>query len=265
MRDSMNVNSQVGIPAWRILLIADSLGLPRPAMPAYDSHAVIYDQTYPYLLSTNLKKIEKSGELCFEWVMNAERARTMPKALGYWTGEGSLFLPKIVLIHVGIVDCAPRVFTPLEHYLVGKVKPLSLQKSVLNFVSRNRRKRILARPKVYTSLPKFAEAASDIARGCAEAGVRLGFISIAPTNEVLAYRSPGIKENIVNYNQVLQNVAHEWGASFIDFYSALSSYSPDEYLLGDGHHLDLQGHVILTDLLLNWVKSIVTSDKRENA
>lgn len=258
------MNGQIDPLSWRLLFIADSLGLPRPAMPSYDSHAVTYDQTYPHLLYLDLKKVEQRGQFQLEMILNAERARTMPKAADYWKGEGSLFLPTIVVVHIGIVDCAPRVFTPMEHYLVSKIKPIGLQKKILNFVSKHRRKRILARPKVYTTLNNFETAASRIAQSCAQAGIRLGFVSIAPTNEVLAYRSPGIVENIIKYNQVLQKVAYNWDASYIDLHAALSHRSSDEYLLGDGHHLDFQGHVILAELLSDWINSIVLSNKREN-
>ena len=244
-----------------IYLLADSLALPRP--PFRGSQAVSYQQTYPYLLRSKLKEGHKQEMVDIELIVNAQRARTMPEAASFW-GEVELFRPSIAIIQIGIVDCAPRVFSRRQRTFVERIRPIGLRSSILSFVESHRRSIISVLPgKVYTPPIQFSDAALTIAKRCFDANIHLCFVSIAPSDQKISDRSPGIQKNIHEYNGILNQVAADWHAKFIDLHSAFYPKQED-YLLDDGHHLGIRGHIALADLLAQWVDSGISTPMLSN-
>ncbi len=246
----------------RIYLLADSLALPRPSLNG--SRELACEDTYPYRLRSKLESLQNEKIAGIDFICNALRFRTMPEAASFWW-EVELFRPTMVIVHIGIVDCAPRVFSRGQHWFVNGIRPIRLRNSILAFVERHRRSLISISPgKVYTSPANFESSASSIAQRSSEANVKLCFVSIAPTDERLSFRSPGIQENIRKYNEILRKVANEWHASYVDLHSAVCT-TKEEFLLADGHHLGLGGHILLADLISKWIRSSLTGSHLEES
>ena len=172
-------------------------------------------------------------------------------------------LPDLVIVHVGIVDCAPRVFSQFERTVVNHIRPIFARDALVRFVGRHRRFLISHLPqKVYVPLSTFETKYQAIVRELRERGIRLLLVNICPTDTATAFRSPGLSENICLYNQAIARCAQQDGCSLIDIYTVLKS-DPEAYLLS-GIHLNPAGNKLLADLLINRIQSLpATADKED--
>ncbi len=232
----------------RVYALGDSLALPRP----WDG--ITYEHTYPYLLNRKLTDVG-FGNRSSELIVNGSRSRTMPDAQAFWE-EIEFFQPGLVVIQIGIVDCAPRIFSKRQKWVLDRLVPRYIREKIVGFAGKRRRSLIsILPPKVYTPLAVFRKAAEGIAKRSTHIRARLAFVAIAPATERIAQRSPGIVLNIQRYNAALREVCSANSASFIDVHSALSSPSPSDYLLPDGHHLGPEGHRIVAERIYGWIAS----------
>lgn len=196
----------------RALIITDSLGFPRK-IPEF----VGYENTYIALLKDEFME--------YDFIHVGRGGGTIKdlfKAVGYYQGT---IEPSIVLVHCGIVDCAPRALTRSERKRLKRVPVLG--SIVLNFIRMNA-KRIRAKRKVtYTSVEDFRKYINRF-----EAAFKnLFWIEILPAISDYESILPGIEENIARYNESLRKNNTVCTKSFLE--SDISS---------DFHHLNLQGH-----------------------
>src|SRR5688500_17972440 len=91
-------------PKKKILIITDSLGLPR-AVPEVCS----YEQTWPFLLNN-------AGYQIHQVSIGGATVSELYRQLEYHY----LFLPDLVIVQSGIVDCAPRALGKFESLLLNK-------------------------------------------------------------------------------------------------------------------------------------------------
>lgn len=239
----------------RVYLFGDSVGLARGAW--HGAKGVSFDEIYTHLLMHRIRKLETEKRTEIEYIPNNKRSRMILEIeAAMW--ELVLFQPTIFIVQTGIGDCSPRVFSRRQHAFMELMRPKRLQKAVIDWVHEHRRPIIKMFPnKVYTKLERFEKAANNIAEALAKAGIHPAFISIAPPGSDLAYRSPGIDQNVIRYNEAYKRVCERWGGSYIDVHSRLVNPSPDEYILSDGHHLNPRGHEILADLLEEWLRKMI--------
>lgn len=194
----------------RILVITDSLGLPR-LLP----QLVKYEETYISLL-------QKNG---FE-VVNLSIGGGNIKLLVEQSEYYRAFFPNIVIVQSGIVDCAPRAFRKFELDFLVKSRLIKLLGGKLFYMLRKYRSITYTSKSTYESqlrilLNKFPDA-------------KFIFIGILkPMNEYERI-VPGIKKNILVYNDILRGINE---AIYID----LSSF-PSDGIQSDFHHLNAKGH-----------------------
>jgi hypothetical protein len=132
----------------KIVVMADSLAMAREG-----ETNVAYETTYPYLLDQWLRqRFGSQAPLVSERGM---RRRTIEYVLDEWYELVDLRKTDVVVVHVGIVDCAPRVFLRRERQFVENLRPGFLRRSILDYVHRHRRAVVNMRKKVYVPPERF--------------------------------------------------------------------------------------------------------------
>lgn len=230
----------------RIVALADSLAMPRP--PKNGNPGITWSETWPKRLEQRLRQMAPASE-----VINAgKRSRT---ATELEEREYVSFVePDVIVLQIGIVDCAPRVFSRREHQLL-RFLPLGLRERLVRYRSRNRAFLTARDPlrKVYTKPRVFERAMRNfktfIASRPHPPRVLVLPIIVHPS---LREKSAGYIQNADLYNGILKKI---WDDSYI---------SPTELgihdrslFLEDGQHLAPEGNSAIADLLYQKIASLI--------
>lgn len=187
-----------------ITILGDPLALPRPEVSYTDGH--------PARLSLHL-----GNE--FLVVNKARRNNTVVKQSSL-AGEGYaweeiiyMHESRYFIIHLGIVDCAPRIFSLDERRLLGILRRLPSGGYITNYIRdiRSTHRRFFTKhfPKVYVDKKAFATGLSAILSmiQTKTSATRAFIINIADTSSVAKHRSFGFAENIRDYNEIIGSVS----------------------------------------------------------
>lgn len=196
-----------------VVIVGDSLSLPREGMP--------YRKTYPYLLA------QKCNVVNLSTYRNYTKKVNVTDVLNYDADY--------TVIHLGIVDCAPRLFSLSMDFILSHVIPKNLSMAWIAFKSRHRRFFTKYFHKVYTSLSDYAERMMVFNKYFKNPIV----IGIMPTSQRNKKRSYGFDENIRKYNAILKRY----------------NYIPVPPLyIEDGIHLTEEGHRYVADMITKRMK-----------
>lgn len=244
----------------KVLIMADSLALPRQESEGN----IPYEATYPYLLDRRLRR--RMGPEAPQVIERGRRSRTIEAVLDEWFELVQLRSPDVVVLHVGIVDCAPRIFLQRERAFVERMRPARLRIRFLDFVHRHRRRIVRMRPRVYVPLEKFRRSVEEVVRRAAAARVRsLVFVNIIAPPEAMEDRSPGFLRNVEDYNRVLgESAAVEPWIHLLDLDGLVRAGGGPEKLTVDGIHINEEGHRILALELERHILA-VAEDERPKA
>ncbi|WP_198034389.1 SGNH/GDSL hydrolase family protein [Dyadobacter tibetensis] len=221
----------------RIVILGDSLAMPRIM------DGIRFEDTYAYHLA-------KEFEPDFTLYNRAKRANTFAKQAVEWTLNDDFicYNPKIVIIHLGIVDCAPRLFSELQNKVI-EMMPAPIRKPIITFFSKRRLFFTRLFKKVYVDKKCFEAGIRSILTHIDSSKQKTIIVGIAPTNTVNANRSYGFEANIMDYNNILKNVAAtKENTIFLDVRDQIN---PDIHLLPDGIHLTKEGHLIISKMIIN--------------
>lgn len=228
----------------KVVILADSLALPRQE----GEGNIPYEATYPYLLDEGLRR--RLGQHAPWIIERGMRSRTIEKVLEEWFELVQLREAEVVVIHVGIVDCAPRVFMPRERAVVERLRPARLRVRFLDFVHRHRRGIITKRRRVYVPLERFKALVEEAVRRGREGRLRaLIFVNIIEPPQSMEERSPGFQRNVAEYNRVLAAQAAEPFVRLVDLDALIKAHGGAERLTVDGIHVNEAGHRMLADEL----------------
>lgn len=202
-----------------ILCNGDSLGMPR--------EDVSFRNTWYYLLLEN-----KNEYYC---VNNFRR--------GFNTNELSdrdfleNYEPDIVILQVGIVDCAPRylrthsIFTKLANRL-----PASLSKIFWIIVKKTLKR---TTKKCDVPLSEFQKNITNYLNKCKSNGVeKIIIIKIQRPGLTVVKKNPKILNSIEKYNIVLDNLKNQF--DFIILIDPLKNGHDEDYI-NDGYHINSNG------------------------
>jgi acyl-CoA thioesterase I len=248
----------------KISILADSLALPRCKEWYNEKSDVPYEHTYPYTLDRSLKEIY--GERSPIIMERGMRARTIVDVGSDWWEMVQLRSPEVVIVHVGVVDCAPRLLLQKEHDFVDKIRPIKLRDKILDVLSKNRRKLITLFPnRVYVPFATFEERVHELVRLAETDGVkRLILVNIIKPTEALEFRSPGFRKNVDLYNSCLyKSSVGKASVSFVDLDKIIADHGGAEVLTTDGIHINSQGHALLADRLETLIKDVFQAEKSE--
>lgn len=182
---SMSVKRQ------RWLIIADSLALPRPG--------VRYEATWPYLLQERF--------IDWDWVNLANRSSTTRRLVTDGdVGSDCLeaYAPDGVILHLGICDCAPRLYrhrSILQH-LIFRL-PSSLSSKINRYVER-----ILGRQisNAIVSADWFRANLENYLQRCNKSGTQVIALEIFPVGGEMLGKNPEITSQIVQYNRIYREL-----------------------------------------------------------
>ena len=228
----------------RLVILGDSLGMATGVRSVRHPDAVEYEESYPYLLRA----------ACPGWdVISCCRRsnRTDKQVRGQDLSDDILlFKPHVVVVHLGINDCAPRLFGKYAGFIVSNL-PSALREPIIEVASSRRAFLTRRFPKVLVNPTAFAANVTTLLRTIRSTGAYPIVIGIADTNSENKARSYGYENNIRKYNAILKEGARAYDAAFIDIFSR-----GDAILLPDGIHLTGVGTRWLTDEIARLVHRI---------
>ncbi len=231
-RETIQKYSEFSPKRERLVILSDSLSMPRP------DESLLYEETYPYLLQQELGNN-------VEVINRGKRANTIQEqSLDQCVYDDIIFFyPKYVVIQLGIVDCAPRLFSKrFGKYVIGNIKPLFLREFVIKQFSKRRIFFTKHFPRQYVPISKFSYWYDYLLNVVKEFGSTPILVNIARTSPENDRRSYGFIQHINKYNKIIEEAAHRYNAILIDMY-AVSETS--DVLLDDGIHYNKLGSKIL--------------------
>jgi len=217
----------------RIVVLGDSLSMPRPGID--------YEDTYPYLLQTKGYEV-----ICRSKRGNDTNIQTLEQNIL----DDLIFLnPDIVVVHLGIVDCAPRLFSRKEQRVLSFL-PTYLRNKIINFFSKRRFYFTKLRNLSYVSENKFTKNLNSLIDRIDNSRKQIILIKILNTTSENEKKSFGFKEKINTYNDILQKLAIENNITIID-----PNYCEDS-LSEDGIHITCEMNEYLKDKLFKAITKV---------
>lgn len=207
----------------RVLLFTDSLALPRET-PEICS----YEDTWPILLKNNCLEIHQVS-------IGGATSTDLLRQVNYHRA----FQPDVVIIQVGIVDCAPRFMSKLEMEIAKRIPYLgkAIIKGMNNtFIKKNRNIN-------YVNPRLFKKNIDDIS--LLFRNVEIYFIGIIPPNPAYDKILPGITKRITEYNNILKqktNLIETEGFNL-------------DGVMSDFHHLNKIGHKEMYERVMNRINA----------
>lgn len=199
----------------RVLILTDSLGLPRNK-----PECVSYDETWPAI-------IKKTQFDILSLSVGGWTTADFKKCIKYYQA----FNPDLLIIQIGIVDCAPRFVTKKEKFLLENFTFFGNR--VLGWL--NKRWIRNFRNITYVNKQEFKHNIQFIINTFPSLQKTV-FIEIAGSaefNNVL----PGVDANIHKFNEILKAIPN----------SIFLSYNNSRIFMSDHHHLNVLGNKILSE------------------
>jgi lysophospholipase L1-like esterase len=239
----------------KVVILADSLALPRQE----GEGNIPYEATYPYLLDESLHR--QLGGRAPHIIERGMRSRTIERVLDEWFELVELRGASVVVVHIGIVDCAPRVFMPRERAFVERLRPARLRVRFLDFVHRHRRRIVQKRRRVYVPVSKFKAMVEEVVRRACAGRVRsLVFVNIIEPPQEMEERSPGFRRNVEDYNRILSAQTDGQRVHLIDLNHLIHEHGGPEELTVDGIHINHTGHSMLAQELERHILGLLENE-----
>ena len=209
----------------KVLVIGDSLSLAREELKFND---------------TWLSKLENKLFNKYQFIGIQRRGLTtkilsMQDTLEYIS-------PDIIIIQLGIVDCAPRLLWFYEEQIISRL-PFFISKRYIQFIklfrNRNIKRRYVSKEKFNLLLKDYIKRAKDI---------KVKKIILTPIPEpstILLNKNSMIKDSIKEYNNILQNFEDNILVFCVE---QLSEKRHGDIFLDDGYHINLTGHKFLATI-----------------
>lgn len=221
--------------SFRVLFVGDSLMNPRYSI------GLRPEDTYSYSLEMFWRKFCLTAYARL-LVLPGRRLKELSGAFYdyFLPNEGGVKVD-VSVIHLGIIDCAPRVLSPVMYFLIERL-PKFLQKRIQRFLHDNRPRLQKAGWSFrFTSPEEFKDYYARILRSLSTHSLRVYVINIVPGRESVYRHSPGLKESITSYNEIIRKLTSELeNVKLIDVFEEFQS-KPELYLTDD-LHITKNGH-----------------------
>jgi len=192
----------------KIIILGDSLAMQRP------TEGVVYKQTYGYLVKNYFESYGNYFVIIMAKRANDTNIQSRSDRTLY---DIKQFEPDIVIIHLGIVDCAPRIFTKIEREIVG-VLPQLLNNKIINFFSKRRLFFTKYFPKKYVNVKSFEKNVQKILNVIHNLQAIPIIVNIAKPPKSVSRRSYNFLHNIEIYNNILLKLSKTNNCRLINFY-----------------------------------------------
>jgi hypothetical protein len=208
----------------KILILSDSLALPRKYPEVCN-----YEDTWPQI-------IKREGFEIHQVSIGGATSQDLLRQCHYHAA----FNPDVVIVQVGIVDCAPRFMTKPELSMCRQIPFVGTK--IINLINKPW---IIKRRKItYVKHTNFSRNVMEISRCFKD--VEVFFLGILPACDTYEKTLPGIKKNILQYNKILQKNAKYLSLDHID----------NSGIMSDFHHLNSKGH----QLVYNKLRATILND-----
>jgi len=239
----------------KVVILADSLAMSREEVGGERR----FEVTYPFLLHESL--LRRFGTTSPMVIERGMRLRTVEAVLTDWHEQVILRTADVVIVHVGVVDCAPRVFLRRENRFLAN-RPKWFREPILRFVHKHRRRIIQTRPRVYVPLERFRRHIEEVTQRAHDTNLlSLVYVNIIEPPQSVEDRSPGFRKNVEDYNRVIAHQSVHPRVTVVDLNRAIADQGGSEKLTIDGVHLSIQGHQILAKLLDDHISGL--TDRNE--
>jgi lysophospholipase L1-like esterase len=208
----------------KILILSDSLPLARTK-----PEVCKYNDTWPTLL-------KQQGHHIHQVSIGGATSSDLLKQVHYHDS----FHPDIVLIQVGIVDCAPRVFNKKEINILNMLGVIN-RKIIKPLTTKYDRKLRVLRNQQFTSEKIFKKNILSFLQHYQSS--KLFFIPIIKANKCYIKQLPNIEENITAYNKIIEETASQ------EQTLSLASFDVESCLMSDNHHLNTKGHRAISHII----------------
>lgn len=229
----------------RVLIFSDSLALPRPDRP--DEASSGYAGAYPFMLQKSLAaRARESGE---------EPIAVSAWCQRYLTTDGVVdLLPRLranaagadIVVHVGLNDCANRIFLVRERHAVSLL-PAPVGARLVEFGRVYRRSIISSQANyAYVPLDRFAANLARLAGFAREFGARRMIFATIVMPPLRAHpATPNMAQNFTRYNLLVYENAQKHRAGVLDTDRLMWENGNAVTLLPDGMHLAEPGHRVM--------------------
>ena len=156
--------------------------------------------------------------------------------------------PDIVVIQLGIVDCAPRLLNDLERKLITKF-PIVNSRDYIDLIKRIRKlnNTIVTDVKFRKNLEKYIKRATE------NNVKKLISIGISYPDKKMIEKNKDIIKNIDKYNSLLGSYSKN--LKNINVIFPLDSRNYKEEIFEDGYHPNKKGH----EVIANELKSLISN------
>lgn len=217
----------------KLLLIADSLGLPRPN----DKEGPLKgaERTYTGLIDAKFEELRVTS-ICQRFLSTTEVVDLLQEDEDLGRGSD-------VLIHVGLNDCANRMFLEAERLSLALLS-VDTRKRVIEF-SRLYRRDILQNlpPHHYTTIENFRknlDMCVSLLKERDAGRITLTTIILPPARSWPG--TPGMNRNFATYNLAIMDATHRHQVGLFDLDRHIWQAQGRKVLLDDGMHLSDTGH-----------------------
>jgi len=225
-----------------VVILSDSLSLPR-----FDNDAIItYEQTYPYLLQ---EKIGADTKIINRGIRGI--TTNSLRDFQYLFDNLLIYSPKIVILQIGIVDCAPRLFSTNFRRFLRFVKNDKIRNFIIYPFKTYRRFFTKYFPIRLVNKNQFKSNLEYFLGKMRLENICVKVVNISNTNPTNDKRSFGFNKSVNEYNVILKDLAEKYDFDIID----INKFSQrDSIILDDGIHYTNQGSLLLADLLYESIK-----------
>lgn len=228
----------------KILAIGDSLALP--------GHGNSYEDTWIYLLKSRFSE--------YDFITYFKRQLTTDVLVSMGGGEKGVdkapkgsdclefYSPDLVILQLGIVDCAPRLFKPnsLEMKVLNNL-PEGLRNAYIRIMKKLRKRDV---SKAYVTPERFRNNLVTYFNRCKKAGVqKVIYISICVPDENMTSKNPDIQQVVEHYNRIIDEQKKMF--PFVISVDPLDSRHYEYEIFEDGYHPNQKGNEMVFKSLAN--------------
>jgi lysophospholipase L1-like esterase len=176
----------------------------------------------------------------------------MPSLVKRYDDFVGLWDADVLILQVGIVDCAPRVFGPRQHALLSsRLVPGFVRDLIIRTASRYRRQIIELRPRVrYTQPGAFERALAELGTRLSDRVSRVLVIPVLGPTDDHEKRSPGCRASVALCNDTWRRWCVSEQRTYLEYSDAFGESSLEDVVAGDGYHLSPAGNQKLAESLV---------------
>jgi lysophospholipase L1-like esterase len=232
-----------------ISIIADSTAIFRP------KEGFLWKDVYPGMLAFDSVFVVQDKSIRSADTHDFLEEGTLDDSIRYANSD-------YFIIHLGICDVTPRLFTKGQKLFMKLFGQFSILNKIFNIVIKYKSKRriVITKKNKYQHIPlnEFKINIKTIIREIIENNKHLKkifVINIVYPGNYMKERNYGISDEILKYNNELNALCleHQNVCQLIDIYS-FTKKNP-RVVLADGHHLNTEGHLFIYNEIQRYIES----------